>query len=377
MISLYGIWVLVLLFVIASGQKKTETERKKVYVHIGPSKTGTTHIQDVMARLKDKLYGKKICWPSIGSRHGKIFSQLADALDKNDVAIVTKFRANINKCLKDGLTVIISSEHFHYMEHLETFYNFFKDYKLQIIAFHREFISKLYSDYTQHQKFVTVPSRFGPYLSSGLSGSFLSPDNGNNRFEIRKFEAMFGKENMTFVDYDGAMAAGKDIAFVILCDILGAFCDELPSVARSKSNTRPEMVPYNILTMIDELVGVVGCKICTIKKASLPDFVKALAAVTDVKVDLVQLPGLWPLSEYESLSYRKEYGDRMMYSNHTATMEVAQSFSVMELDEQAFYNSKQNTKWLRSQVVKLYADGQLCDCSPNTKSLIQALSSSA
>eukprot|EP01031_Cornospumella_fuschlensis_P037902 gene37902-46044_t len=347
-----------------------------MYVHIGPSKTGTTHIQDVFARLKDKLYGKKICWPSMGSHAGKVFSQLADALDKNDTITSAKFRANIDKCLKEGLTVIISSEHFHYMQNFDAFYSFFKGYNPQIIAFHREFISKLYSDYTQHQKFVTVPSRFGPYLGSGLSGSFLSADNGNNRVEIRKFEAMFGRDSMTFVDYDGAMAAGKDIAYVILCDILGVFCDDMPVAVRGKSNTRPEMVPYNILTMIDELLAVVGCKLCPIKRAALPDFVKSLAAVTDVKVDLVQLPGLWPLSEYESLSYRKEYGDRMLYGNHSATMEVAQSFSVMELDEQAFYNSRPNTKWLRANVAKLYEKGQLCECSANAKALIQILTSS-
>ena len=122
MIFLYIFLTLVALFCIVNGSEK---ERKKMYVHIGPSKTGTTHIQDVFARLKDKLYGKKICWPSMGSHAGKVFSQFADALDKNDTITCAKFRANIDKCLKEGKTVIISSEHFHYMPNFDAFFSFF------------------------------------------------------------------------------------------------------------------------------------------------------------------------------------------------------------------------------------------------------------
>jgi hypothetical protein len=187
---------------------------------------------------------------------------------------------------------------------------------------------------------------------------------------------MFGRENMTLVDYDGAIAAGKDIAFVILCDILGVFCDELPKVVQSKSNTRPEMIPYNLLSIVNDFVSVLGCEICSAKLPRGPhmmEFAQRFGSAKEIKIDEVKLAGLWPLSEQESRSYREEYGDKLLYSNHTAAMEAARELSIMELDEESFYESSGNVRWLRGEVVRLYGESYLCGCSLNARKMLQLL----
>lgn len=371
--------VIILMYVVVcstcfAANQSASANAPKVYVHIGPSKTGTTYIQDVFARLKDELPARGVCWPTDSSKGG-YFLYLARALDANDEKLVSLFRNNIDDCIEKGLTVIISSEHFHFMKDLSTFYEFFKGYNTYIIAFHREMISWAYSSYTQQNKFEVSPVPFGEHMLE-VASTMIMTNSSSSRPNVRKFEKMFGRKNMVFVDFDGAIAAGKDIAFVILCDILGIYCNDLPAVPHSQSNVRPEMLPFNIMSMLIHFIRVLGCTVCgKVMGKNMQEFVKRFDSLPTVKLDYVQLPGLWELSDKEEVNFLREYGDLMLYKNQTATRNVARSFSIMELDQEEFYNNIQNTKWLRNEVNKLYKDGFLCDCPDNMQKLMGLVSS--
>lgn len=360
----------IVLLVCCNGKMVAAVGKPRVYVHIGPSKTGTTHIQDVFSRIKDDLPSRGVCWPAKDNRD-TYFHPFADALDAHNEAIIRSYRDGIDKCLAKGLTVIISSEHFHFMADVNAFYEFFKTYDTYIIAFHREVTTWLYSEFTQRNKIKVNPGAFGEHI---VAHNSLFNNGSSSREDIRKFVELFGREKMVFVDYDGAMAAGKDIAYVIMCDILGIYCSHLPKVLHSQSNARPEMVPFNVMSILTHFVQVLGCSVCRkVSGKNMQDFVKRFDPLPQTKVDHVLLPGLWELSDQEEESYLLEFGDLMLYSNRTASRNVARSFSVMELDQEAFYNNRQNGKWLRGQAVSLHRDGALCNCPENIESLLRLL----
>eukprot|EP01031_Cornospumella_fuschlensis_P029026 gene29026-35036_t len=107
----------------------------QMYIHIGPSKTGSSYIQDVLASLKDDFPSQGFCWPAEGQ--GKVFSRYVRAFDLEQYDLQEQLRRNIENCIHKQLNIIISSEFFHWASNLTAIESFFKPYQPTIIAYRR------------------------------------------------------------------------------------------------------------------------------------------------------------------------------------------------------------------------------------------------
>eukprot|EP01031_Cornospumella_fuschlensis_P035978 gene35978-43634_t len=284
-------------------QVPTVPKKPLVYVHIGPSKTGTTYIQAVLASLRDHLPHQQFCWP--GNSDGKIFAKLADALDDRNTALVASFRASINKCIGKGLNVIISSEHFHFMKNISSFTEFFTPYSPYIIAYRREYLSVQYSSYAEENKRDHHPWPMMDFLPYAIIGFNQMAENGNNRDVVRYLKSVFGDNKLIIVDYDGVKAAGKDIAEVMLCDVLHIYCEQaLPVTFRASTiNKKPDMTPYNILSLLEELLAFFGCWLDLGAPGVYSKLVKQLGTAMETEFRLPRagssFRSLWWVSEEE------------------------------------------------------------------------------
>ncbi|RYG66523.1 hypothetical protein EON64_09575 [archaeon] len=359
--------LVVLLFSSSSSSSSTKPVHKPpvMYVHIGPSKTGTTYIQAVLASLRDHLPNKQFCWP--GTSDGKVFAKLADALDDRNIALIGAFRSSINKCLSKGLNVIISSEHFHFMKNITLFTEFFSPYAPYIIAYRREYLSVLYSSYAEENKLDPYPWPMMDFLPYAIIGFNQIAENGNNRDVVRYLRGQFGESKLIIVDYDGVKAARKDIAEVMLCDVLHIYCGEaLPVAFRASTiNKKPDMAPYNMLSLLEDFLAFFSCRLDLSTPGVYSRLIKQLTAAMEMEFQPPRagssFRSLWWVSEEESLSYRREFSN-ILYNNHSAVLEVRNKFWAEELDARALVQDKGGRGWLYRLIKKLLSVDKIVKC---------------
>lgn len=351
------------------------TRPPRIYLHIGPSKTGTTYIQEVLVQLRPELQRHHICWPGLPRYYA--FINLAKQLDES--AVADKYKKQIDDCLFKQRDVIISSEFFSFMRSYQHVKAFFKGYEVIVIAYHREYISYAYSQYTQHNKLTIHPLSFGDFLMRYLGYDSSSTKAASSRDVLRTFQAFFGANRLVLVDYDGAIAAHRDIAHVLICDIMGALCSESDWNALNltmRANAAPNMIPYHILQIVSAFVHALGCSLCAHhgEGHSTRTLVSRYQNLSiPLPVVTTNLIGLHATSEQESLSFREEFGKYMLYNDHAASMTVMQSFMALDIDQKAFYADPDCMRWLRAEVVALYLNKKLCSCDPQSRLAIEGL----
>lgn len=341
---------------------------RKVYFHIGPCKTGTSYIQAYFAKLHTWLESHGLCWP--GKPHMSAFIEVAEAMDRGEP--VPQFHANIQKCFDRGLDVVVSSEFFVTARNISNIIEEMKRYHVHLIAYHREPVTLHYSGYTQGQKISTSPMPVQFSFIQLLSVFDINYNSITRINQIRRYFQAFGE--LTIVDYDGVLAAGKDIAEVIISDII-----KLPTLPRgisiSELNTKPDMVAYDVMAHVHNFIKVLGCKFTAYDNKT---FAKEMGSYYTRVIE--SSPALFPISikklknlrgwsETVSLAYRKEFQNYIIYNNHSATMAAFDRFSLKHLNVNAFYQCLECMTWLRAEVRRLVAAGKVGHCTEQLPSL--------
>eukprot|EP01031_Cornospumella_fuschlensis_P035581 gene35581-43149_t len=184
---------------------------------------------------------------------------------------------------------------------------------------------------------------------------------------------------MVYVDYDGVIAAGKDIAQVLLCEVLHIFCNRTVKQMRSETNTRPEMVMYSVFNIVQQFIAMFGCVVCTQEPTNefVKRFVKRYSNLS-VKLPVVDysMQSMRSLSEEESQYYESNYSP-IMYRDHSATMMARDAFHVIEMDEASVYDEDATMAWMRKEVVTLFDAGKLCGCPGGFKDIVKTFKDSA
>lgn len=343
------------------------SDQPTVYLHIGPSKTGTTYIQSVLSSLKDELAAVGVCWP--GGRTDNAFHPYAGLFERNGP--VGELKQAIDACLAKGQKVLISSEHFSFMHDYTHFHKFFSVYNVMVIAFHREYLTKVYSHYTQRNKIQANPITLKDAAFELINERAYSIDNVGGFNVIHRFQELFGRENMTIYDYDGILAAQQDIAHVMLCHSLSVFCEQaslkVPQV--ESSNRHPDMIKYDMLHIVHSFVKSLGCRICPPGNSfqGMVEYYANMSALPEnLPITTNSLSAMRPVSEAESLKFREEFGDLMRFNSHTASMAVRDAFEAVEVDEHEFFDDPKCTKWLRDEVAWIKRKGWICECDPTS-----------
>lgn len=212
-----------------------ENRAKRVIIHLGPPKTGTTSIQDVFFRARDELANlgiryanaglipkgqtftvqrsgriKRISGP--GSAHHLLPRTLlgeVEELEANDVW--DALGAEIAACPQH--TVVVSSEAFSRLGrgHVETVRSYLQPHTVTPVAYVREPLARMLSDYTQRVKSGHCHSTFGEFLRE--ERRMLQDYDGY----IAVWDAVFGPDSVALRSFDAAVAAdGLEQDFVSL-----------------------------------------------------------------------------------------------------------------------------------------------------------------
>jgi hypothetical protein len=168
---------------------------------------------------------------------------------------------------------------------------------------------------------------------------------------------------MVIVDYDGAQAAGKDIALIFVCDILQMQCDEstIKKNYVAHENEKPNVVLLHLMYLIRFYAHTQGYVFCDFGYKAMNDLLKNYSG-RKLKPPIMStsLLSLHLYSRAVDEKYRAAYQERMLYSNQSATIESMKSLRIDMIDEMAFYNSTHWLKFLQEELRRLVFVRKLC-----------------
>lgn len=182
---------------------------KKLILHIGSEKTGTSSVQRFMSANHDTLRSKNIIYPSIDNQENHSILALSCSNNTSDFNnfnsflaedYITKLRAEVDSA-GDGSTILLSSEHFHSRctgDGIRTLSEKLKELNLEVykvILYLRDQASLASSSYCTSVLCGNV---------NDFDISSVTPENYYfNYFELTKSWAnVFGKKNITIRPYN-------------------------------------------------------------------------------------------------------------------------------------------------------------------------------
>lgn len=221
------------------------TSGRKLYIHIGTNKTGTSTIQHFLSSHRKELADQGLLYPKagctggvhyeisriVGFDHGK---QPAPEADRT--ALLKRFKAEVEKSRCE--TCVISSENFVLPKNVELVRDLFSEFDCRIVVYLRRHDHWWFSAYNQAVKMVVHP----PW-GRGFQG-FLNfnrkknPKFGNYRALLDRWEKVFGRENIIVRPYEQEQNQPNIIADFLRAIDCAELCSlssngEVPQVNRS------------------------------------------------------------------------------------------------------------------------------------------------
>jgi len=189
----------------------------KLFIHIGPHKTGSTYIQKMFFGNRDKLREYGICYPpdldgpfSLWGHHNLVWS-IQNRLENSVDELVSQFE-RIN---------ILSSENFEYLTESEVlfFANKISSFNIELIYLKRCYSELLVSNWQEDIKHGSHQS-WQDFLASHFLQPFQSPIL-NSSIVIKRWSSIIDFSKIHIVDYDLLMSYDLDISEFCLQNIVG------------------------------------------------------------------------------------------------------------------------------------------------------------
>eukprot|EP00981_Chlorochromonas_danica_P004991 scaffold997_cov250-Ochromonas_danica.AAC.13 len=339
-----------------------------LYIHIGPHKTGSTHIQTVLTLLRANLSQNGVCWPG---EHIKFFHPLADRMSKHErFNRSSELFAGINHCLANYPVTIISSETFVYLKpativHLRNLFAS-ADVKIHIVSVYRDWLLRLYSAYGEFAKKSYTHLCTFHYFFSIIYQQGFRKYNSNDKGILKKYEDVFGYDALTVIDHAGAIAVGKDIATILVCEILKVPCEGLSDVFHRRENVSKQKRSYEVLVLLRQMAWARGCAVNTSYDGDIPRL-NSLAQECESYLDILPTyeSRFEPLKEL-SINKRKDfdsrYENRVWYRNPDAALPSLMNFSLRLIDYDMLYGNFTLQQLLKTEVSKLIARKVFINC---------------
>lgn len=190
--------------------------KKKLYLHVGPHKTGTTLIQKACLDHQQELASQGVIYPNqylhIFGHHllkDKLFKR---NLSQNEINIINSIDGN----------VLFSSEDLISLgrRELEYIKDCFSTFDVHVIYTWRRTSLKMYSiwqEVIKHGSSVGFFEYYHDHLAKPGRSYMLSSDQ-----QIERFVNVFGEDNVTIIDYEKSLSDNsllRDFFSVINCSI--------------------------------------------------------------------------------------------------------------------------------------------------------------
>ena len=351
------------------------TNALTIYLHVGPHKTGTSHIQHYLELNRNLLAEEKICLPkviigqsSLESR-GKAQNRIVE-----DITQLKNFSSAVweplQECVSRQMNILISAENLctftksdiQVMKRLLS--NLDKAVKFKVIIYYREWFSRTHSTFAEvYKKNELKIASYSEFLFLYLD-KFLNSPQLNTRLLVEGYGSVFGQENLIIVDYDGVNAAKKDIAFVFVCEVLGILCSKASrlNIAATHENEKPNMAIVQFIYLLKFFVHSHRLRFCAFDVGTIHELIRVYRD-RDFKFPL-NTPRLQHLRNYsiaEDNMFRKEYSSLIHYNNQSAAMEILNDFVIEEINLYSFYESGFWMNTLGFELERLKKIGKICN----------------
>lgn len=371
--------------------------QETVYIHVGPHKTGSTHVQKFAIKYRQLLFDKyQICIPTSSTPpfQNKIITRAIIQLSsKGDIS---PLRRVIQSCQQttttnntmSGKNIFLSAENISILsiKYLRLIRQLFSSSstKIYIIITYREWLEKMYSEYTQLAKTnIFHTETIGEYIYRNYG--YINPTLlSDQRFQqgsyyfidiMKNLQTVFhhhhNTNNMTIqeddsisiIDYLGIQRQSKDITYIIFCEIMKVLCEETMSLSSSQHsfqyNVKPEGQYIHLVSIVRDYIYLRRYSF----HQHLPRFFTRDLVNNYTKQSLslpLRASNLYLLHSYAiglDETIRQQYNTMMMYANSTASREAIESFHVNEIDTNKFYTQEKWIGWLENEFIRLQEMG--------------------
>ena len=220
----------------------------KLYLHIGPHKTGSTYIQRAFLENRDRLLKLGVNYPSVGlgeeiGGHYGHHKTLVEVTKQEPNALKEYFA----QFLVNDINVV-SSENFENLnlEQIKKLRAALSTIDVKIVFYYRNYIDLLPSWWQEEVKHGSMTSFFEyvlPHVLRPFVSKILNP-----AVVLDLYANAFGKENIIVVDYDRARNAGGILA--PLWKLLGV---ELDGVKNEMVNSSLKMEFVEIIRALNAI----------------------------------------------------------------------------------------------------------------------------
>jgi hypothetical protein len=350
--------------------------KRKVFLHIGPHKTGSTHVHTYLEKISKQLPSLDFCWPvPKGNIQQSNFLPFHFISNRTVQAISLHW---LKTCTDKSKHLIISAEAFDRFseENFKEFRNYLSQYdEFQVIIIYREWLNHMYSLYTEIHKYTARSLSFSEYLLRNFD--VLDDIQMLNVPKlISVFSSVVGERNIRLLDYYGIMAAGKDEAYVIVCEIMGILCKESEYLnqAQLKENKKPEMVATEIFQLVRNYAIFLGCKVGgngENDRGLMTTLVEQYRDYNNLGFEFPLLTSNLKILQSHAKSLdskvRKQYSKILWYNNETANNLAIEQFKITTLSPIAFHQCEKCMEWLQREVQRQIRLNRFVNCTKEIK----------
>ena len=197
-------------------------KKRKLFIHIGPHKTGSTYIQKGFVENRELLKSNGLYYPVFGQDylwgHHNLIGFFSDAQDKN----IDELKQNL---YINDFDIIISSEDISQLpENVIKNINFiFEDCEIIIIAYLRlasRRIFSLWQELVKAGKTSSLPEYLIKTILESRNNSILNP-----LVYLGKFLDIFGIDSIKLISYDNLLHDNVDVFLYLFDSILSDYKD--------------------------------------------------------------------------------------------------------------------------------------------------------
>mmetsp|Transcript_2986 Transcript_2986/g.4612 ORF Transcript_2986/g.4612 Transcript_2986/m.4612 type:complete len:360 (+) Transcript_2986:550-1629(+) len=270
--------------------------------------------------------------------------------------------------------IIISSENLVWLPKTATVElrdSVFKGFNVTVVIAYREWISHALSLYFEKER-----ARAKAGVSVRLFSTFLmhimdeQPRDETILKSIAGAIDVFGADHVKVIDYDGTLAAGKDVAYALICEIGGVLCDKWHTLPKHESmNIHSSLVIEQLFAAFLHYVHALNirdhCTFCTARDDQLRKiFHRAYehsSGHPSVPLIHTSLSLLVPYSNSIDAQFREQFEAITINGNATANREIAQSHvRTSELAVDTIWSSDAWLAWMSQLVDEARRQNALC-----------------
>lgn len=224
--------------------------KRKLFIHVGPHKTGTTLIQKILLDNQSELLKNGLFYPKNYVRifgHHHFRDLIKDrALTNHDHDFFKDIKSNVLLSSEDFIS--FSVDDFKYLK------SSFADFDINIIYSWRRSSLKMYSiwqEIVKHGKSISFFEFYHEHLARPGQSYMLSAD-----LQVSRFVNVFGQHNVHLIDYDKSCLDNNllDVFFSIIgCEYKSSYLDG----SKNRISSNVSLNPYDteIIRVLNSLMA--------------------------------------------------------------------------------------------------------------------------